>query len=92
MRGKYPSNICLYEGHREEEVEVGALAQHPGVVTEGEVGGDHVEQSEHNNNSKPLSTLEHLLSGPHQSSLWNEANIQSLPFVKKDNKIASEVI
>ena len=43
------SNICLDEGHREEEVKVGALAQHPGVVTEGEVGGDHVEQSEHRN-------------------------------------------
>ena len=61
MRGNF-SNICLYEGHGEEEVKVGALAQHPGVVTEGEVGGDNVEQSEHNNNIKPLSTLSHLVS------------------------------
>ena len=36
----------LHKGHREQEVEVGALAEHPGVVTEGEVGGDHVEQPE----------------------------------------------
>ena len=64
-------------------MKVGALAQHPGVVTEGEVGGDNVEQSEHNNNIKPLSSLAHLVS---EASLCNDTNFQSLPFVKKDNR------
>ena len=43
--GGYISDICLYEGHGEEEVKVGALAQHPGVVAQGQVGRHHVQQS-----------------------------------------------
>ena len=63
MRGKISGIfICLYEGHGEEEVKVGALAQHPGVVTQGEVGGDHVEQSGDNNDVKHLSLPSHTLS------------------------------
>ena len=48
------NNICLYEGHGEEEVKVGALTQHPGVVAQGQVGRQDVQQSEQGNVIKPL--------------------------------------
>ena len=38
----FDQHFLLYEGNGEETVKVGALAEHPGVVGDGEVGGEDV--------------------------------------------------
>ena len=62
----FDQHFLLYEGNGEEAVEVGALAEHPGVVGDGEVGGEDVEQAAPDGVSSPDLVLTQHSEVPHQ--------------------------